>query len=96
MTGIRRRSGLGTELSQECVCSGLRVQNIGRGKPRAAQLRDAITHLVQFLGRMGVGVDDNLAAMLFSQSKIQVIQIRSCRRGIVLDGDSSSAARLRT
>ncbi len=58
------------------------------GEPGAAQLGDAEGHLVELLGGVGVGVDDDLAAEFFGAAEVQVAQVGAGGRGVVLDGDA--------
>ena len=78
--------GFWAELKEEGFCGGLCVEDVLRGEPGAAELGDAVAHLVQFFGGMGVGVDYYFAAVLFGEAEMQVVEIGASGGCVVLDG----------
>jgi hypothetical protein len=62
--------GFGAEVFQECFGGRFGVDDVGGGEPGAAELGDAVTHLVELFGGVGVGVDYDFAAVLFGDSEI--------------------------
>jgi hypothetical protein len=58
---------------EEGFGGGPGVDDIGGGESGAAELGDAVAHLIEFFGGVGVGVDDYLAAVLFGEAEIQII-----------------------
>lgn len=54
----------GAQVFEELFGGGLGIQDVGGGKPGSAKLGDAVAHLGQFFGGVGVRVDGDLAAML--------------------------------
>jgi hypothetical protein len=60
----------GTEVLEEGFGGGFGVEDVGGGEPGAAELGDAVAHLVELFGGVGVGIDDDFAAVLFGQAEI--------------------------
>ena len=54
--------GFGAEGGEEGFGGGEGVEDVGGGEPGAAELGDAMLHVVEFFGGVCVGVDDDLAA----------------------------------
>ena len=79
-------SGFGAEVFEEGFGGGLGVEDVGGGEPGAAELGDAVTHLVELFGGVGVGVDDDLAAVLFGEAEVEVVEVGAGGAGVVLDG----------
>ncbi len=75
-------------MGEEGFGGGLGVEEVGWGEPGAAELGDAVAHLVELFGGVGVGVDDDLAAVLFGEAQIQVVEVGAGGRGVVFDGYS--------
>ena len=73
------RSGLrlGPQVLQQRLGCGLGIEDVGGGKPGAAKLGDAITHLIEFFGGMSVCIHDDLAAILLGDTQVQIVQIRA-------------------
>ncbi len=49
---------------------GLGVEDVAWGEPGATELSDAVTHLVQLFCGVGVGVDDDPAAVLSGDAEV--------------------------
>ena len=64
------------------------VEDVGGGEPGAAELGDAVAHLVELFGGVGVGVDDDLAAVLFGEAEVEVVEVGAGGAGVVFDGDA--------
>src|ERR1700733_10928679 len=79
-------SGFGAEVFDQGFGGGFGVENVGGGEPGAAELGDAVTHLVEFLGGVGVGVDYDLAAVLLGDAEVEVVEIGAGGAGVVFDG----------
>ena len=60
----------GAEVLEEGFGGGFGVEDVGGGESGAAELGDAVAHLVELFGGVGVGVDDDFAAVLFGQAEI--------------------------
>src|SRR5215469_18421296 len=56
-------------------CYRKSVQDVGFGQPGAAQLENAITHLLQVRCVVGIGVDHKLHALDLGHAQMQVAQI---------------------
>jgi hypothetical protein len=65
---------------------GLRVEDVAGGEPGAPELGDAVADLVELFGGVGVGVDYDLAAVLFGEAEMQVVEVGAGGGGVVLDG----------
>ncbi len=62
------------------------VEDVGGGEPGAAELGDAVAHLVELFGGVGVGVDYDLAAVLFGEAEVEVVEVGAGGAGVVFDG----------
>ena len=80
------RYGLGRRFLRRVFGGGFGVEDVGGGEPGAAKLGDAVTHLVELFGGVGVGVDDDFAAELFGEAEIQVVEVGAGGVGVVFDG----------
>jgi hypothetical protein len=60
----------GAHFLEEGFGSGLSVEDVGGGEAGAAELGDSVAHLVELFGGVGVGVDDDFAAVLFGEAEI--------------------------
>jgi len=56
-----------------------RVQNVVFREPGAPSLSDSVMQLFHVRGVVGIGVDDDLHAMLFRQPQIDVIEVEPLR-----------------
>lgn len=63
-------SGFGAEVGEQGFGGRLGVEDVGCGEPGAAELGDAVAHLVQLFGGVGVGVYYDLAIVLFGEPQI--------------------------
>ncbi len=72
-------SGLGAELGEQGCGGGLGVEQVGVGESGAAELGDAVAHLVEFFGGVSVGVDRDPAAVLFGEAEVEIVEVGSCR-----------------
>lgn len=68
-------SGFGAELGEEGGGGGLGVEDVGCGEPGAAELGDAVAHLVEFFGGVGVGIDYDFAAVFFGQAEVEIVEV---------------------
>jgi len=71
---------------EEGFGGGFGVEDVGGGEPGSAELGDAVTHLVELFGGVGVGVDDDLAAVAFGEAEVEVVEIGAGGAGVVLYG----------
>ncbi len=51
------------------------VEDVSCGEPGAAELGDAVAHLVELFGGVGVGVDYDFAAVLFGEAEVEVVEV---------------------
>ena len=84
------------QLRQKRLCRRQRIQHIACRQPRPPKLRDPIAHLVQFLGRVRVGVHDDLAAELLRPAQMQIVQIGRAGLALCSTATPSAAARCST
>jgi len=49
-------------------------------------LGDAVAHLVELFCGVGVGVDDDLAAVFFGEAEVEVVEVGAGWGGVVLYG----------
>ena len=59
-----------------------------RGEPGAAELGDAVGELVELFGGVGVGVDDEFAAVVFGEAEVGVGEVGAGGGAVVFDGDA--------
>ncbi len=64
-----------------------RVQHVGRSKPRAPRLQDAVLDLLEVRGVVGVGVDDDFYAAFARHPQVNVIQVEPVRISVQLHRD---------
>ncbi len=81
-----RRLRFWAEVFEESFGGGFGVEDVCGSEPGAAKLGDAVTNLVELFGGVGVGVDDDFAAVLFGDAEIQVVEVGAGRVGVVFDG----------
>jgi hypothetical protein len=89
--GMRRRargifSGFGAEVFEQGFGGGFGVEDVGGGEPGAAELGNAVTHLVELFGGVSVGVDYDLAAVLFGDTEVEIVEVGAGGAGVVFDG----------
>jgi hypothetical protein len=77
---------VGAEALQKQFGGGFGIEDVAGCEPGAAELRDTVAHLVELFGGVGVGIDDDLTAVLFGDAKIQVAEVGPCGIGVVFNG----------
>src|ERR1700722_6074433 len=77
------RSGFGAELGEHGFGGRLGVEDVGGGEPGAAELGDAEANLIELFGGVGVGVDDNFAAVLSGEAEVEVVEVGAGGVGVV-------------
>ena len=86
--GERQNSGFGAQAGQKGFGGGLGVEDICCGEPGATELGDAVAHLVEFFGGVGVGIDYDFAAVLFCEAEMEIVKVGAGGRGVVFDCDA--------
>ena len=70
---------------EEGFGGGFGVEDVGGGEPGSAERGDAVTHLVELFGGVGVGVDYDFAAVFFGEAEMEVVEVGAGGAGVVLD-----------
>ena len=87
---VPRWLGLRSMQTRQKFFDGAGVEEVGGAEPGAAELHDAVVDLIELVGGMGVGVDDDLAAVFFGEAEVEVVEVGARGRGVVFDGDAEA------